>query len=150
MTWIIVTDSSLCKFYEYQKKPSKITLLKEIEHPESRVKREDALTSDKPGQYKARDVAGGAYSPHMDPREVEIDKFAREIAKELDHGRTAQLYHQVIIIASPHMSGLLFQHLNKNVKELVINNIQKDLMHLREQELFDFIKDNTKYSDVKS
>ncbi len=144
MTWVVTTDSNTCRIYHYQKKPAEIKLIKEIKHPENKLKNVD-LVSDGPGHYEASTSGRGTYSPHMDEKQVLIDNFSREIAKELDHGRNSQKYDNLIIIASPHMSGLLNQHLNKNVKDLISHNIHKDTLHLSDHELLEFIKAHAKF-----
>jgi len=144
MIWVVTTNTNTCRIYHYQKKPTQLTLLKEIAHPENKLHNQD-LVSDKPGHYQARDAAHGTYSPHMEAKEIDIDNFSREIATELDQGRNNQSYEQLIIIASPHMSGLLFQHINKHVKEMVRHNIHKDLLNLPHHELLEFLQANAQY-----
>ena len=145
MIWIINMNSSLCKIYDYQKSPAKLTLVREFSHPESRVKTGDLLTSDKPGHYKAGATQRGTFSQQTDPKDVEVDNFAREIAKHLDQARNQNKYDQVVIITAPHMNGLLLHHIDKHVKDLVTHTIQKDMVHLKEHELLEFVQENTRY-----
>lgn len=144
LTWVVNTDSSTCRIYDYSKKPGQLTLVKEIQHPENRLRDID-LTADKPGHYRTDGSAHGSYSQPSDPKEIKIDDFSREIAKELDHGRNTHAYAKLIVIAPPHMNGLLFQHINKHVKDLVSHNIEKDLLHLADHELLNFLSDHTRY-----
>lgn len=148
MICVVNTNSNSCKIYHYQRNPAQLTLLKELSHPESKVKKSDYLTSDKPGHYRT-DVAGGggSYSQRTDPKEIEIDNFSREIAREIDLGRMRNDFKKLILIAPPHMTGCLFQHLDKHAKELIVNNIQKDLRHLKDHELLDYLKENAQYPD---
>lgn len=148
MKLVVNTNTNTCRFYHYVKHPVQLTLLKEINHPESKLRSGD-LTSDKPGHYKAGQSARGAYSPHTEAKEIEIDKFSREIANELNKERIKNEYDELIIISPPHMNGLLFQHVNKHVKDLVINNIEKDLLHLTDHELLNFLQTHTKYHNQK-
>jgi protein required for attachment to host cells len=141
-SWVAVVNSNTCQIYSYSKKPEQLTLLKEIDHPESKLKNSE-LTSDKSGSYKARDAVRGNYSPHMDAKEIEINNFAREVAKTLGHERSLNSYDRLILIASARTTGLIFQHIDKHVKELITHNIQKDILHLANHELLDFIKTNT-------
>lgn len=149
MTWVINTNTNSCQIYYYQKNPPTLTLLKELSHPENKLKASESLTSDKPGRYQTDSAAHGTYTPHSDPKSVQIDNFSREIANELNLGRNTRAYEKLIIITPPHMNGLLFQHLNKHVKELVVNTIQKDLHHLSSHDLLMFLKENTEYQDKK-
>lgn len=147
MIWITSANTNTCRIYSYDKNHSKLTLLKEIKHPEMRLKTSDSLTTDRPGHYQTSESARGAYSPHMDAKEIEIDNFSREIADELDKGRKANLYEKLILISAPHMHGLINHHLNKYVKDMMINSIEKDLIHLNERELLEFLHKHAQYSD---
>lgn len=144
MTWVLTTDSNTCRIFHYIKKANQLTLLKEILHPENKL-RDIELTSDKPGHYKSSNSTHGSYSQPTDPKEVKIEVFSREIAKELDHGRNTNAYETLIVIAPPHMNGLIFQHVNKHVKNLVTHNIEKDVVNLPIHELLSFLRMHTKY-----
>jgi protein required for attachment to host cells len=142
--WVANINSNICRIYQYSKNPEQITLLKEIKHPENKLRDID-LTSDKPGHYKSSSATHGAYSQPSDPKEIRIDAFSREIAKELDHGRNTHAYKNLIIIAPPHMNGLLSQHMNKHIHDLVAHNIEKDLIHMSDHELLSFLRTHTQY-----
>src|SRR5580693_6662819 len=109
MKLVINTNTNTCRIYHYNKHPAQLNLLKEIKHPENRLKNGD-IVSDRQGHYKAGNASRGAFSPHMDAKDVEIDNFSREIAKELNDERNQNEYDELIIIAPPHMRGLLLQH----------------------------------------
>jgi protein required for attachment to host cells len=141
-TWVLVTDSAICRLYDYNRNPEQLVLVKEIKHPENRLKDTD-LTSDRPGHFKSGANNRGSFSQETDPKEVKIEEFARDIDKVLDHGRVTQAFTKLIIIAPPHMSGLLFQHINKHVKELVTHSIKKDIPNLAERELLAFLHKHT-------
>lgn len=142
MTWIVTANSNACRIYQFDQKMTKTDLIKEINHPLNKLNSGEHLTTDKPGRYQTDDAAGGAYSPHTDPKTVEIDNFAREIAHELNHGRNTNAYKNLIIITPPHMNGLLNKHLDKHVKELIRHEIQKDVMTLSHKEMISFLEDN--------
>jgi len=144
MTWVVTSDSNTCRIFHYIKKANQLTLLKEIRHPENKLRDID-LTSDKPGHYKSSSSTHGAYAQPSDPKEIKVEGFSREIAKELDHGRSTNAYENLIVIAPPHMNGLIFQHINKHVKNLVTHNIEKDVVHLPDQELLTFLRSHTQY-----
>ena len=142
LTWVLITNSNTCRIYHYIKKSNQLTLVKEIQHPENKLRDID-LTSDRPGHYKGGGSSHGAFSQQSDPKEIKVDDFSKEIATELDHGRTTHLYEKLIVIARPHMNGLLFQHINKHVNDLVTHKIEKDLLHSTERELIDFLHQHT-------
>lgn len=147
MIWVVAANAVACRIFQYNKHPEKLTMIKEIDHPENRLKKEEFLTSDKPGHYKSSTTHHGAYSPRTDPKDVEIDSFARQIAKELDHGRKTDAFKKLIIITTPHMDGLISQHLNKHVKEAIRNNIQKDPQHINENEILKLLRVDAEFPD---
>ncbi|OGT35016.1 MAG: hypothetical protein A3F11_07360 [Gammaproteobacteria bacterium RIFCSPHIGHO2_12_FULL_37_14] len=144
MIWVVNSNSIVCRIHEFYKKGAKLTLVKELQHPENKLKSGD-LTADRPGHYQSSHAARGSYSQPSDPKEIKIDNFYREIAKDLDQERCKQSYDELIIIAPPHLNGLLFQHLDKHVKDLVINNIKKDLVHLPDHELIQFLATHAQF-----
>ncbi|MFZ2314456.1 MAG: host attachment protein [Gammaproteobacteria bacterium] len=147
MKLVINMNSNICYIYHYNSKNSPtLTLLKEMAHPQSKLKNSE-IAMDKPGHYNTRESARGAYSPHMEPKEIEIDNFSREVAKELNQERIKKDYDELIIISPPHVNGLLFKHINNNVKNIIINRIEKDLIQLSEHELLDFLRTHAQFPD---
>lgn len=140
MTWIVSTNSNLCRIYLFNPHEKKVTLLKELSHPENRQKSGEYLTSDKPGHYQSG-TAHGSYEPHTDPKENGIQHFSREIAEILNHARAKNEYTKLILIADPRMMGKLLENCDKHVKELIVNEIHKDIVHYTDHELLTFLKD---------
>lgn len=129
-TWLIVANASQATLYETESSPKTLKLIKEYLHPASRAKGNE-LASDRPGHFhaEARGMEGtthGAFNEPIDPKDYEQERFAIELAKELDAGRTANRYENLIIAASPHFHGLLNKHMNEHVAGLVSRHIEKD------------------------
>ena len=129
-TWLIVANASQATLYETETPPKTLRLIKEFLHPASRSKGSE-LASDRAGHFKAeaRGMEGtthGAFNEPIDPKDYEQERFAIELAKELDAGRTTNSYNNLIIVASPHFHGLLNKHMNEHVAELVSRHIEKD------------------------
>ena len=140
MTWIVTANSNRCCIYQLDKHSGKAALLQEINHAENKLRKGDHLTSDKPGRYQTDGAGGGAYSPHTDPKAVELGNFAREIAHVLNHARNTNAYDHLAIVMLPHMSGLLHQHLDKHVAALIQKEIQKDVIPLAQHEVLAFLE----------
>jgi protein required for attachment to host cells len=143
MIWVINSNSNLCRIYLYDKQKPTLQLVKEIHHPENKLKNTD-LASDRPGHYQSSG-AHGSYAQATNPKEVMIDRFYREIAKELEHARTQNSFDKLIMITAPSTNGALMQHLDKQVKSMVTHNLHKDLVNLTEQALLEYLRENTKY-----
>lgn len=145
MMWVIVANTNICYIFDYDKKNAELTLIKELSQPENRLKTSEVFTSDKPGHYQS-DLAGrGAYSPRTDPKQAEIDHFAKKIADELNKGRNENLYEKLIIIAESRMSGFLNQQMNKHVQKLISAQIQKDIVHVNKKELLNLLKEKASF-----
>src|SRR5271154_5112762 len=106
MTWLVTANTNNCRIFNYEKKLKKLTLIKELNHPESRLKGID-LTSDKPGHYRSDGSAHGAYSPHEEAKENEVIFFSHQIVKELDAARKTNQFKELILAVPPHMNGLI-------------------------------------------
>ncbi|HHF7368096.1 TPA: host attachment protein [Legionella bozemanae] len=140
-TWILTADTSTCRIYKSTTKPYQFSLVKELSHPEAKL-RDIEMTSSKPGRFNTGTTTQGTYTQQSDPKEIENDNFAREIAEELDNGRNNHDYDRLIIVAPPHMNGLLLQHTNKHINNLITYNIKNDVIHLTEQKLSDFLREH--------
>jgi len=145
MTWVVIFNSIECRIYDY-KKSDELRLLKEIQHPENKL-RDIEITSDKPGHYKSGQTTRGTYAQRTDPKEIKLEEFVREIAHELEHGRGKNFYENLILVSPPHVGGLLLLYLNHHVKELIRNNIHKDIISLPDHELINFLHTYAKYPD---
>ncbi|HAT9777352.1 TPA: host attachment protein [Legionella pneumophila subsp. pneumophila] len=138
VTWLVVFDSTICRIYDYCK--NQLILIKEIQHPENKLRDID-ITSDKPGRYQSGGYVHGTYSQESDPKEIKIENFSREISSILEHGRKTHAYEKLVLVASPHMNGLLLKHINKQLEDLIIHNIEKDLVHLTENNLLVYLNE---------
>ncbi|HSW70223.1 MAG TPA: host attachment protein [Gammaproteobacteria bacterium] len=134
ITWVIVLNSNICRIFKYSKKDHQLEAVKELNHPENKLRDID-LTSDRPGHYKSSNSAHGSYSQPSDPKEIKINNFVREVANMLDRDRNIQAYNKLIIIAADHINGLLYKHINKHVQKLISKNIEKDLIHQSNHDL---------------
>lgn len=141
MKWIIIANSNDCRIYEYQKKLNRLTLIKEINHPENKLKSKD-LGTDRPGHYNSSTSARGSYSQPTELNEINFENFARELAAGLDKERINHDFDELVVIMPAHMEGLFLRHLNKNVKELITKSLQKNIMHFSEPELLDYLHQN--------
>ena len=58
MEWVVITNSNTCRIYDYDKKHSNLSLLKEISHPNLKLKTSETLTTERPGHYRKGESAG--------------------------------------------------------------------------------------------
>lgn len=138
--WTVIANSNRCRIYEYNRKEKELRFIKELDHPQSRLKGLDLIT-DKPGRYQQPKSARSAYEPNLDPQQIEVARFAHQIAAELETGRNSNLYEDLVFIIPAQMSGLINEVIKKNVKDCIIENIHKDYLKCSESEILDTLKD---------
>ena len=142
-TWVLVANSSEARLFETQKLGTAMNCLREFSHPEGREKGSE-LVSDRPGHYQSKGMGHGAFVEPTDPKDVEVDRFASELAKELEKGRTAHAFNKLVVVAAPHFHGLLNTHMNEQTREMISNNIEKDFTAYDERELSQRLKEYAK------
>jgi protein required for attachment to host cells len=133
-TWILVANASVATVYCNEGPRKGLTLVKTLNHAASREKGSN-LVSDRPGHAQSHGNGHGAYVSAKSPKEVEAERFALELSRDLNQGRTHNAYQRLILIASPHFMGLLNHHLDSHVRQLVCASVEKDYTKLPEKEL---------------
>ena len=97
------------------------------------------IGSDKPGRGFA-----GAQRHALDGERTsrrwhpQID-LARQIAEAVDRGRVRHEFDRLVIMAGPRMLGLIREALPAPARALVTAEVPKDLAHLEEQALKDYV-----------
>jgi protein required for attachment to host cells len=131
-TWILVANASLAKLYANHGPKKGLKLLHEMQHPESR-ERAAELVADRPGHG----VGGGhgSFVPATDPKRNEADRFAQEVSRHIEQGRTANSFERLIVVASAPFMGKLNNHLPSPVRNMVSDSIEKDYTRSNEREL---------------
>jgi protein required for attachment to host cells len=142
-TWVLVANAGEARLFETENIEESLHCFKELNHPESREKG-SYLASDRPGHYQSKGTGHGAFAEHTDPKDYEAERFAGELAAELEKGRTNNEYKKLVLVAAPHFHGLLNTHLNEHTRALVVNNIQKDFTACDTFELPERLKENIK------
>ena len=138
-TWVLVANASEARIFGTEKIGNPMECMKEFSHPESRGKGMD-LTSDRPGHYQSRGSGHGAFVDETEPKEHEAERFAAELAKALENGRTHNSYKKLVVVAAPHFHGLINSHLDDHTRAMVVSNIEKDLTSFDESELPEKLK----------
>ncbi len=132
ITWIMVANASQAKLFANHGPKKGLQLVKEFIHPESRVKTSN-LVSDRSGANSG--PGHGAFVQATDPKHHEAERFAQEVAKELDHGRVKNAYDRLILVASAPFMGLVNACLPGQVRSKVSESIDKDYTRLPVKEL---------------
>ncbi|NOY15606.1 MAG: host attachment protein, partial [Gammaproteobacteria bacterium] len=120
-----MANASEAHLYATERLGEDMFILKDFSHPESRAKGA-TLASDRPGSSQGGGSSMGTRGDPDDPKNFEAERFASELANELDKGRTANAYRRLVLVAAPHFQGLLKSHLDDHTRAMVAHNINKD------------------------
>jgi len=124
-TWVVIANASTARIYG-KNGQSHLSLITEFDHPASRKKARD-LTTDGAGRYRARGgLAGGIYSSRTNPKEVEADHFANQLAKFLDHHHKLNDFKKLLLVMAPPFQGLLKNHIGDQLRHTISGEIPKD------------------------
>lgn len=117
--WILVADASRARLFARDKKFGPLEELESLVHPESRLRRQDLVT-DRPGQVQESRTPGEyAAEEGTDPKEVEAQGFARELAGHLNEARRAGRFTHLVLLAEPHFLGILRKQLDKATTQAI-------------------------------
>lgn len=125
ITWILVANASLARLYANLGPKQGLQLVKEIAHPESRMKNAD-LSSDRAGQMQAGGSGHGAREQQTPPKLNAARSFAQMLAKELYLGRSRNLFARAILVAPPAFMGMLNATLDGPTSQMVTDRLEKD------------------------
>lgn len=133
-TWFLVANASNAKLFATTGTIKHLELSKEFTHPQSRQKNAD-LVSDRAGHMQSSGNGLGARQPATTPKEHEAERFAQELARELNHGRRTNQYERLVLIAPSAFMGLINAKLDKQTDSLVVDRHEKDYTQSTVREL---------------
>jgi len=124
-TWILVANASEAHLYTAQRAKllnsnSTLSSVNDFIHPESREKGIN-LVADRSGHS-----GHGTFVESSNPRQVEVDRFAKELVVALEQGRVSNQFQDLIIAAPAKFRGLLHKYINSQLNHLVSVNINRD------------------------
>ncbi len=94
------------------------------------------IMSDRPGRtFDSTGQGRHAKEPRTDPREVEKQRFAHQLAAMLEDELNQGKFDRLVLVAPPKALGQLRDELSKSLRAKVSAELAKDLTHLPAQEL---------------
>lgn len=135
LRYLIVANQSHAKFYETDKRFREFRRKLTLENPSGQDKNQDLIT-DKPGvSFDSGGHGQRAMRPGQSAVEKETERFAREVAHQLDQLRQENSPEGVTLIAEPQMLGLLRDKLSDPSKKLIEESIPKDIAQLEDSDI---------------
>lgn len=126
-TWVVVAHRGGARLFENKGPGKGLDLLREIDHPEGRLKNRE-IDTDKPGRsYESHGGARHAYDKERESTTHVAEQFAKQISGILDEGRNRQAYGRLVLVAEPRFLGNLRSALSRETASMVSATIDKDL-----------------------
>lgn len=141
-TWVLAADSAHARIFRVRGPAGELEELKSLLHPESRVPARERNTD---RQGRAFDSAGPgrhAMSPNVSPGDQEAERFAGTVADEIETARIEGRCDRLVIAAAPSFLGHLRKALSKSAGRLVAGEVDKDLVHLKPEEIRERLPDD--------
>lgn len=134
--WLVICNAARARVLEESDRPGRWDPVADLVHPQSRMKGVQ-LDSDRPGHVEGggHGLGSAAFVPRTDPREREHDRFAREVARVLDHGVAQGRCAGITLVASDPFLGQLKSHLHAQASKLLLRTVASDFTTLSDDEV---------------
>lgn len=141
VTWIVVANQQLARIYARARKFGDLVEVKRLENAAGQKSARD-LVSDRPGRaFESAGPGRHAMEPPTDPKDQEADRFAREIAREVEAGRTHDQFGGIVLVAGPAFLGRLRHTLSDAARKMVEREVDKNFQHFDAAEIRSFLDD---------
>lgn len=141
-TWVVVADGARARILSGD--PAKGGLESVMPELVGRGREKGAeLMADRPGRSLDSSQVGNrhAMEPPTDPKEVEKQRFARELASTLEAADKEGRFDRLLLVAPPKMLGELRDVLSQKIKEKIYKEVDKDLTWVSVHELPGHLRD---------
>jgi len=130
-TWILVADEAIARILEKPRKDKELKPVEELTDPDAHAREGDMHN----GPHGRRAGAGGGGNPQAtvsagdSERHQHAKLFAARIAQRLLELRREKRFDGIHIVAAPRLLGYLRQELHAEVSNVVVETLDKDLVH---------------------
>ena len=124
---VVVAEASNARIYQSGSSPDSLVLIETLGSPAARS-HEQALVSSRPGRMVNSGLGRGvSLGTRHSARELELDRFARRIARRVGALGTESPGSGLVLIASARFLGLIERHLSAPSAARVVATLAKDL-----------------------
>jgi protein required for attachment to host cells len=142
-TWILAADKSRARIFETHGAQDHLREIEDFVNPAGRA-HEDEIRSDNLGRFYGKGEQSQAHTgaPNTDPVEHETELFSKQVSEYLDKARAEHRYDKLCLIAFPKFLGMMRQNLSKEVRQMVEDEVPKDISWLDAHEIEDYVKNH--------
>lgn len=132
---VVVAESSNARFFRSGTRPQSLVMTETIASPKARGHEQDLVAS-RPGRLVNRGLGhtvslGGRHSA----REIQLERFARQIARRIGAIGTESPGHALVLIAGSRLLGLISKHLSVASSKRLVATLAKDLFQIERSAL---------------
>ncbi|MFP4648391.1 MAG: host attachment protein [Halorhodospira sp.] len=132
-TWVVVADAARARVFESDRRSGEPMHERETwVNPELRLPAHERVT-DRQGRMAAGE-GRHAMEPSTDLKEVEAERFARELVRWLEQAWQQGRFEHLVLAAAPHFLGQIRHYLDNSLRGAVSYEIDKDLCHMERPE----------------
>lgn len=135
--WIVVANRTGAKVFDYRGRIQSPVAVTELQNPQGKLRARD-IDSDRPGRSQDnRGATRHAFSTEQNPTEHVAERFTHRIAQTLEKHYHMRDFEELVLVAEPHVLGLIRKQLPDIVAKKVVSSVHKDfdLSTLREKDL---------------
>lgn len=134
--WVVVANAARARILEAGVAPGDCVQRADLVHTQSRQKGVE-LRSERSGHIVGgpSGSGGAAYSPRTDVRDLEHERFAREVAQAINEGVAAGGCAGLILVASNPFLGRLKSHLSPQASKALLETLPSDCTSLSDGEI---------------
>jgi protein required for attachment to host cells len=124
--WIVTASNARTRIFEASTPRGPLTEVKDLAHPEARLREQDLVTDDE-GMGRDRGSQGGRHGVSGSPAsEQSAQAFARESASCLEQALRDDCFGHLLLCAEPRHLGRLRKALPQSVSDRIVTEIDKD------------------------
>jgi protein required for attachment to host cells len=124
--WVVVADASRARIFTAEKPVDPLTEIETLSNPEARLHEGD-LVSDRGGRISSGEGARHGYGAGNAAKDEVVGRFAAEVCRHLEKGRTSRSFDKLYVVAAPQFLGLMRKHQSDALRGLVSGEIASDL-----------------------
>jgi protein required for attachment to host cells len=134
--WIVVCNAVRARIFASIGPATEWEMIRAFDHPEGR-ETEGLLRRDSAGSRSPQgaSVHHNSLSPRTAPKNVAAAAFVRTITDALDQGMRSSQFGHLVMVAPPHLLGLLRKALTPELRKHLLSTVAKDYEHTSTQEL---------------
>lgn len=127
VTWVLVADRARARLFSLDPEAKALEEVEDFVNTEGRTRARE-LQSDRPQTSHDRFGDGRhAIEPHTSAEEKSAARFAGQLDRMLELGRTGHRYRDLVLIAPPRFLGTLNAALGAQVRACVVSEVAKEM-----------------------